>query len=89
VGKRYDLAVKVGEYQKDGQTKGRYQSIGAVIDGEKGPYILLDRYFNPAGIPNPDNRSNVIVSMFEPRNSGGGQQQGPPTGDGFNDDIPW
>jgi hypothetical protein len=34
-------------------------------DGRK--YILLNRTFNPAGLPNPDNRSTIIVSLFEPR----------------------
>lgn len=92
MGKRYDLAVKVGEYQKDGQTKSRYQNIGAMIDGDRGPYILLDRYFNPAGVPNPDDRANVIVSMFEPKGSGDYQQHGPSTGGGYredNDGIPF
>jgi len=83
--KKYDLAVKVGSYQKDGETKNRYQNVGAVIDGERGPYILLERWFNPAGVPNPEDRSNVIISMFEPRdrNSGGGG------GGGFNDNVPF
>jgi hypothetical protein len=26
--KTHDLAVKVGEYQKGGETKGRYENIG-------------------------------------------------------------
>ena len=99
--KKYDLAVKVGEYEKDGQTKNRYQNIGAVIGGDNGPYILMDRHFNPAGLPNPDNRNSIIVSLFEPREresgGGGGQQrqssqQGQDNGGGgqeFSDDIPF
>ena len=59
-----DLAVKLGTYEKDGQTKGRYQNIGAVMDGDNGQYILLDRHFNPAGVPNPDNKNSVLVSVF-------------------------
>ena len=81
--KTHDLAVKVGTYQKDGQEKNRYQNVGAVIEGDRGPYILLDRYFNPAGVPNPDNRANVIVSMFDARESNAGG------GGGFNDDVPF
>jgi hypothetical protein len=69
--KKYDLAVKVGEYQKDGQTKNKYQNIGAILEKEDGGrFMLLDRFFNPAGVPNPDDRSNVIVSLFEPRGYG-------------------
>ena len=59
-----DLAVKIGTYEKNGETKGRYHNIGAVMEGETGQYILIDRHFNPAGVPNPDNRNNVLVSVF-------------------------
>jgi len=76
--KKYDLAVKVGTYEKDGETKNRYQNVGVVMEGERGPYILLERWFNPAGVPNPDDRSNVIVSMFEPRGR-----------DEFSDKVPF
>lgn len=93
MGKRYDLAVKVDTYTKNGESKNKWQNIGAVIDGDKGPYILLDRYFNPAGVPNPDNRPNVIVSMFEPKKAEGNYpQQGPSMGGGFDegpDGIPF
>ena len=59
-----DLTVKLGTYEKNGQTKGRYHNIGAVMDGDNGQYILLDRHFNPAGVPNPDNKNSVFVSVF-------------------------
>lgn len=66
--KKYDLAVKVGEYQDNqGNTKGRYENIGAVMDKGDGPYILLKRTFNPAGMPNPDNRDSIVVSCYEPK----------------------
>jgi len=37
----------------------------------------MDRHFNPAGVPNPDNKGNVLISKFEPKqsNQGGGQQR--------------
>ena len=44
------------------------------MQGDNGFYMLLDRTFSAAGLPNPDNRSNCIVSMFEPRQS---NQQAP------------
>jgi hypothetical protein len=88
--KLYDLAVKVGTYEKDGKTKGRYQNIGAVLEGENGKYLLLDRYFNPAGVPNPDDRANVIVSMFEPKQGGGNSAPAQPSNsDSFDDDVPF
>jgi hypothetical protein len=60
--KTHDLAVKVGEYEKDGQKKGRYENVGAVLESQNGPYILLKKTFNPAGIQ--DGKESVILSMF-------------------------
>ena len=67
--KTHDLCVVTGTYQKEGETKNQYLNIGAVMMDDSGDgvhkFILLDRTFNPAGVPNPDNRSNLIVSVFE------------------------
>lgn len=63
--KTHDLVVVVGTYEKNGETKNRYKNIGSVIENEKGSYIILDRTFNPAGLPNPDNRDSCFVSLFE------------------------
>jgi len=99
--KKYDIAVKVGEYKNSaGETKNRYQNVGAVIEGDKGPYILLERWFNPAGVINPDNRGNVILSLFVPKENGSNtepapsQQSAPAQSvpakqDDFEDDIPF
>ena len=64
--RKYDLAVKTGSYEKNGETKGRYMNVGVVLEGDDGMFILLDPAFNPAGVPRKDDR--VLVSMFEPRN---------------------
>ena len=75
--KTHDLVVTVREYQdRDGTTKRETKNIGALMESEKGPFILLDRWFNPAGIPNPENRSNLMVSCYEPRPRDGQQQRG-------------
>lgn len=60
--KTHTLRVKVGEYVQDGETKNRYLYIGAVMKGEYGSFILLDKTFNPAGIV--DDKPNVLISMF-------------------------
>tara|TARA_R110000822_G_C15078267_1_gene469356 strand:- start:85 stop:366 length:282 start_codon:yes stop_codon:yes gene_type:complete len=65
MGKIYDLVVKVGEYQKDGQTKAKNKNIGIVMQNDKGMYIIMDRTFNPAGVPNPDNKESLFISMYE------------------------
>lgn len=101
--KKYDLAVVVDSYTDNtGKNKNKYQNIGSVMQKDDGSeFILLDRTFNPAGVPNPDNRSTIIVSKFEPRQQSGvaqngykaPQQQQVPAqsggGDNFDDDIPF
>ena len=75
-----DIAAKTGEYQdrSTGQMKGRWQNVGAVMQGDDGnQFIILHRWFNPAGVPNPESRDSVILSCFAPdRQQGGAPQQG-------------
>lgn len=104
--KAYDLAVKVGSYNdSQGQPKNRYKNVGAIYRKDDGSeFIAIDRTFNPAGVPNPDNKESVLLSRFEVRERGQ-QGQAPqqsaaqqpaqrpaPTGSGFDDmadDIPF
>ena len=73
-----ELAVKTGSYtDRDGNTKGRYKNVGSLMESDDGSkFILLDTTFNPAGVPNPDNRDNVLISIFEMKDSDGGQRSG-------------
>lgn len=95
--KKYDLAVKVGEYtDSNGQTKARYQNIGAVLEKEDGgKFLMLARWFNPAGVPdfNGKGGESVLVSMFEPKNGNQQTQSSPPpdppTVKNYDDDIPF
>ena len=58
--KVYDLAVKLGEKN--------WLNVGAVLEKDDGGrFIILERSFHPAGVPNPDNKSSLIISMFEPK----------------------
>lgn len=69
--KTHDLAVKIGEYTApDGTTKGRYQTVGAVLLGEQDREVLfLSRWFNPAGVPDTSgkNYDSVLLYKFERR----------------------
>ena len=69
VRKVYDAGVKVSEYQtRDGQTRGRWENIGAVFTNEKNePFMTLKKTFNPAGVPS--NGDSVIVSFFKPQDN--------------------
>ena len=61
-----DLAVVVGTYEKNGETKKRYQNIGALMSAnDGGQYILLDPIVNLAAIPRADGRDRIMVSMFD------------------------
>lgn len=94
-----DLAVKTGSYTVNGETKGRYKNVGSLMQSEDGSrFILLDTTFNPAGVPNPDNRDNVLISIFELKDdqrqqSAPAQRQAPqqqPSGaNSADDDIPF
>lgn len=83
----HDLAVKTGSYTTpSGETKNRYENIGSVMVGDKGELLLIKRTFNPAGVPNPENRDSVLVYKFEVRDK---QASTPAGGDDFDDDIPF
>jgi len=92
--KAYDMAVVVGSYtDSTGQQKNRYQNIGAVmVKDDGGKFILMERSFNPAGLPYDASKgNNVLVSLFEPRQHGqsapaAGAGSPPPGGE---DDIPF
>lgn len=73
--KKYDIVAKTGEYtDRNGDTKACYLNVGAVIQGQNGPYLLLNKTFNPAGLAEPD-RESIILSLFEPRTNDGQQGQ--------------
>lgn len=74
--KTHDIVAKVGEYtDRQGQTKARYENVGALMQGDNGPFIMFKRTFNPAGMPN-DGRDNVLLSCFEPRQQDGANNGG-------------
>lgn len=84
-----DAAVKTGEYQdpNSGMTKGRWMNVGSLMAGDDGgQFLVIDRTFNPAGVPNPQNRPSVLISLFDPSSQGGGNNmppaQQPPQGYG-------
>ena len=72
-----ELVVKTGSYRdRDGNEKPRWKNVGSLMESEDGgKFILLDTTFNPAGVPNPDNRDNVLISIFELKDQDGGQRQ--------------
>ena len=73
--KTHDLAVKVGSYtNQQGEQKNRYQNVGALMQGDNGPFIMLAKWFNPAGVQDGHGGESILISVFEPRQEG---QQAP------------
>lgn len=52
------LTAKIGEYEKDGQTKGRYADLGVILSNDKGEYMLMDPTVNLAGVLTLQNMMN-------------------------------
>ena len=65
--KLYDLAVKSGSYEKNGETKGRYVNVGALMESDNGPFLFINAHVNFAAFPRRDGSESVIVSCFEPK----------------------
>lgn len=69
------LVAKIDEYQKDGQTKGKYIEIGVILSNDNGEYALIDPTVNLAGVLTKQNmlgrkkqqqpRNNVMCSIFD------------------------
>ena len=80
----YEVTVKAGTYQRDGQDKIRYQRIGSVIETKKGPMLKLDQ------MPIVEGGWEGWAYLFEPKD--GDQKFAPKkqTNDGFLDeDMPF
>jgi len=89
--KLYDVAVKTGSYtDKSGATKGRYENIGVMMEGDNGPYLMLKRTFNPAGVPGNADRDNIICSLFKPSDDQGASRPAPRAANHtLDDEIPF
>lgn len=61
-----DVCVKVGTYEKDGKTVNKYENVGAKWQkDDNSTFVTLKRTFNPAGVPNPDNKDSIILAIFD------------------------
>ena len=80
------LSAKVGEYEKDGETKGEYVQIGVILNNDNGEFLLLDPSISLSGVLAKQNalefkkggqfRDNVMCGIYEeqqssPQQSGG------------------
>ena len=91
--KVYDIVATVGEYKnQQGEIKKKYLNVGAVLKGDNGSYILLNKTFNPAGLAE-QGKDSIILSLFEPRPKDSQPQQSAPQQSApsaeFSDSIPF
>lgn len=86
------IVAKTGSYQKNGETKNEWTTIGVILSNDNGEYVLLDPKVNLAGVhtaqmmndkkegKNPSTRimASVFVQDGQQGQGGGyaGQQQG-------------
>lgn len=84
--KKYDVLVKTGEYESNGQKKARYENVGVVMEKDGKPYMLLKRTFNPAGVGD-GTRDTILLSLFEPKEDRTTAQTGGAAG--VADEIPF
>jgi hypothetical protein len=76
--KKQRICAKVETYtDREGNAKNKYTEIGVIMQGERGPYVLLDPGVNLAGLLlqqnaiNHEMRNRLMCSVFddEPRES--------------------
>jgi hypothetical protein len=92
-----DIAVVTGSYTDgQGQSKNRYKNVGSVMkdDSDGRSFLLLDRSFNPAGVPFKDGTDQIALSLFDPRDDNASPTRAPartaaPAPDRGDDDIPF
>lgn len=95
--KEFDAVVATRKYtDRNGQEKTVWENVGTVMRTDKGLFLSLKRTFNPAGVPNPDNRDTVAISLFVPKesNDSGNTEHGKAKANAYaptpsEDDIPF
>lgn len=74
-----ELAVAVASYEdrNTGQMKNRYKNIGVLMEtesnGQVNRFLMLDRSFNPAGVPFKPGSDKILISLFDPKPRDGQQ----------------
>lgn len=87
--KTHDLCIAVGKFKNaQGEEKTQYRRIGTLMEGDNGPFILINaEVLNMPlfALANRERRDSVILSLFEiERQKTSGGNEPPPY-----DDIPY
>ncbi|CAB4164305.1 hypothetical protein UFOVP826_21 [uncultured Caudovirales phage] len=93
-----NLVAVVGSYTKNGQEKKIYRTVGKFIQGDKGPYVLLNKDFNPAGVPSKEGSDTISLGIYDQKDKGEQSEHSKAKADGYqapsrasvaDDDIPF
>ena len=49
----------------------------------------MDRTFNPAGVPNPDGKESLLISMYDAKPREQSSYQAPAQPDAIEDEVPF
>lgn len=69
--KKYDVVATIGEYQKNGQTKKKYQNVGMLIEKDGKFYLKM----TCPVVMNDEGQVVNFFGLYEPKSS---QQTGKP-----------
>lgn len=66
---KFNITVKTGSYtDKEGNTKGKYKTVGQVMEkDDNSKFLLIDPHFNFAAVKREEGREMVICSLMEPK----------------------
>lgn len=79
-----DVMVVTGTYtDSSGQEKKRYKNVGRLLRNDNGEFLVIERTFNPAGIPGD---GDVFLSLFEPKAKESASRAPAPS---LGDEIPY
>lgn len=68
--KLFDLAVATRRYtDRNGNEKSVWENIGAILQADGEPYMMLKAHFLPAAISRKDGSESILVSLFAPKDS--------------------
>lgn len=62
--KRYDVVAVIGSFERGGETKRVYRTVGTLAETDTGPVLWLDRCFSPAGLPHKNDDGSVLLSCY-------------------------
>jgi len=82
-----DAVVVVGEYQnRQGETKKQFRTVGSLLQfDDGGTQLILDKSFNPAGVPGDSCR----ISFYDPKPFAGNAQSAPEPSYDAGSDVPF